>query len=94
MMSRNMPYLIVPMERHHFEPKLFKGMIIHHTPNGTNIKNCGSTYVENYVDQSKAYDLIIHDGDGDRMLAIWMDISFMDVLLCLFAKAMKKKYQT
>jgi phosphoglucosamine mutase len=75
-------------------PKLFKGMIMHHTPNGTNINlNCGSTYVENYMDQSKAYDLMVtYDGDGDRMLAIMDgDIIYGDVLLYLFAKADEKK---
>lgn len=71
-------------------PKLFQGTMIHHTPNGTNINlNCGSTYIENYIDQSKAYDLMVtYDGDGDRMLAI-IDghIIYGDVLLYLFAKA-------
>ena len=71
-------------------PKLFQGTIIHNIPNGTNINlNCGSTHIENYIDQSKSYDVMVtYDGDGDRMLAI-LDghIIYGDVLLYLFAKA-------
>jgi phosphoglucosamine mutase len=75
-------------------PELFQGTMMHHTPNGTNINlNCGSTYIDNFFEQSKAYDLMItYDGDGDRMLAI-IDghIIYGDVLLYLFAKADEKK---
>jgi phosphoglucosamine mutase len=70
-------------------PKLFHGDFKHNHPDGFNINlKCGSTYIENHLALSNAYDLIVtYDGDGDRMLAI-IDgqIIYGDVLLYVFAK--------
>jgi len=70
-------------------PELFHGDIKHNRPDGFNINlKCGSTYIENYLNLSKSYDVVVtYDGDGDRMLAI-MDahIIYGDVLLYLLAK--------
>ena len=70
-------------------PKLFQGDIKHNRPDGFNINfNCGSTYIENYLNLTKSYDVVVtYDGDGDRMLAIIdAHIIYGDVLLYLLAK--------
>ncbi len=70
-------------------PQLFNGDIKHNRPDGFNINlKCGSTYIENYLNLSKSYDVVVtYDGDGDRMLAIIDEhIIYGDVLLYLLAK--------
>jgi phosphoglucosamine mutase len=70
-------------------PKLFHGDIKYNRPDGFNINfKCGSTYIENYLNLSKSYDVVVtYDGDGDRMLAIIDEhIIYGDVLLYLLAK--------
>lgn len=70
-------------------PELFHGDIKHNRPDGFNINlKCGSTYIENYLNLSKSYDVVVtYDGDGDRMLAIIHEhIIYGDVLLYLLAK--------
>ncbi len=70
-------------------PEIFQGSVIHHQPDGMNINlNCGSTYIENYIDKKHGHSIIVtYDGDGDRMLAVIdSKVIYGDMLLYLFAK--------
>ncbi len=70
-------------------PEIFQGSVIHHKPDGMNINfNCGSTYIEKYIEKKHEHPIIVtYDGDGDRMLAVIdSKVIYGDILLYLLAK--------